>query len=70
MGNNALSTKRSKHIDIQFHFTKEKVQSNEIELKYCPTNLMIADGLTKILGKIKFLTFRNLINVNDFTNMF
>lgn len=44
---------RSKHIDIRYHFIRDKLQSNEIELKYKPTDDMIADILTKPLSKMK-----------------
>lgn len=42
---------RSKHIDIQHHFIREKVESNVIEMRYIPTERMVADVLTKALAK-------------------
>ncbi len=42
---------RTKHIDIQHHFVQEKLESGEIGLKYCPTQDMVADVLTKALAK-------------------
>jgi hypothetical protein len=36
----------TKHIDIQHHFIREKLESGEIGLKYCPTQDMVADELT------------------------
>ena len=42
---------RSKHIDIQHHFIREKVEEVLIELKYVPTEHMVADVLTKALAK-------------------
>jgi hypothetical protein len=41
----------TKHIDIQHHFIREKLESGEIGLKYCPTQDMVADVLTKALAK-------------------
>ncbi len=41
---------RTKHIDIRYHFVKERVQSNEIVLAYCQTSKMIADMITKSLS--------------------
>ncbi|CAH0520377.1 unnamed protein product [Peronospora belbahrii] len=29
--------KRTKHIDIRFHFVREKVAGGRVMLKYCPT---------------------------------
>ena len=40
---------RSKHIDIQYHFTQDLVRVGRIAVKYIPTKLMIADALTKPL---------------------
>jgi len=42
---------RTKHIDIKHHFIREKVESDVIEMKYVPTEHMIANVLTKALGK-------------------
>lgn len=49
--------KRTKHIHVKYHFIRDKVQSNEIELKYMSTTDMVADMLTKPLGctKHKFI---------------
>ena len=42
---------RTKHIDIQCHFIRDKLENQEICLKYCPMENMIADMLTKPLAK-------------------
>ena len=44
---------RAKHISIIYHFVREQVNNNVIELNYCPTEDMIADMLTKGLDKAK-----------------
>ncbi len=41
----------TKHNDIQCHFIREKLESGEIGLKYCPTQDLVADVLTKALTK-------------------
>jgi len=38
---------RTKHIDIQYHFIREKVEGGEVALEYCSTKAMVADVLTK-----------------------
>ncbi|KAJ1530149.1 hypothetical protein ONE63_005080 [Megalurothrips usitatus] len=50
---NPVFHKRSKHIDIRFHFVRECVDSNLVTLKYLPTSAMPADALTKALGTFK-----------------
>jgi hypothetical protein len=42
---------RTKHIDIQYHFVRECVENGKVRLEYCPTMDMVADGLTKALGR-------------------
>jgi Reverse transcriptase (RNA-dependent DNA polymerase)/gag-polypeptide of LTR copia-type/Pol polyprotein, beta-barrel domain/GAG-pre-integrase domain/Integrase core domain/Domain of unknown function (DUF4219)/Zinc knuckle len=44
---------KGKHIDISLHYTREVLERNEIELEYCATEEMVADGLTKALAKPK-----------------
>ena len=45
---------RTKHIDIQFHFIRQHVESATIELLYCPTHEMTADIFTKPLPRPQF----------------
>jgi hypothetical protein len=45
--------KRTKHIDISYHFVREKVASGEITVIWTPTDDMTADILTKALPPIK-----------------
>ena len=40
----------TKHIDIQYHFIRNCVEDGRLQLEYCPTEDMVADGLTKALG--------------------
>jgi len=44
-----MTTGRSKHIDVRYHFCREKMESGEIEVTYCPSHLQLADILTKAL---------------------
>ena len=41
---------RVKHIDTKSHFIRELCERSVVELKYCSSSEMIADGLTKSLG--------------------
>jgi hypothetical protein len=43
-------TKRSKHIDIYFHFTRDIAEQGIILIRQIPTTDMVADGLTKPLA--------------------
>jgi hypothetical protein len=56
---------RTKHIDIKHHFIRDKVAKKEVVLDYCPTEEMLADLLTKPLGKTTFQRFRELMGVRN-----
>jgi len=56
---------RTKHIDIQHHFVREKVESGDVRLEYIPTEQQIADGLTKPLPKDRFEAFRKALGVEQ-----
>ncbi len=51
LAKNPTHHSRTKHIDIQHHFIREKLETGEICLNYCPTEDMMADVLTKALAK-------------------
>ena len=46
--------KRSKHIDVRYHVTREAIRKEEIRLEYVCTEEQLADALTKNLGTMKF----------------
>ena len=43
-----------KHIDLHYHFIREAVEDNKIEMEYIPSNNKIADIFTKALARPKF----------------
>lgn len=46
--------KRTKHIDVKFHYIRETVESGEVSVQYVPTDMQRADIFTKALPKNKF----------------
>lgn len=50
---------RTKHIDARYHYVREASENGLIEVRYLPTNNMIADILTKGLFRPKHLKFIN-----------
>ncbi len=54
---------RTKHIDIQTHFIREKVIEDFIDLIYVLIDQMIIDDLTKSSIKDKFIQFRIALEI-------
>lgn len=61
LAKNPISHKRSKHIDIKYHFIRSHVQNGTIELTYVPTEDNIADIFTKSVSKFKFERFAQML---------
>jgi hypothetical protein len=55
--NNLIFQKRTKHIAVKYHYTRDLISQKEIKLKYRSTAQMIADGLIKSLESIQFKRF-------------
>ena len=54
---------RSKNIEIQYHFVREKVMSKEIDIQHVRTDLQIADIFTKFLDSVKLKKFSSKMNL-------
>lgn len=58
-----LETKRSKHIDVKFHFVRDCIKENKIKIEFIETSEQIADMFTKPLNVKQFVYFRGLLNL-------
>ncbi|GJS49538.1 zinc finger, CCHC-type containing protein [Tanacetum coccineum] len=56
---------RSKHIDIRYHFIRECVENGHINVEHVSGELQRADILTKALPRLKFVTMRQMLGVQD-----
>ena len=65
IANNPQSHHKTKHVDIKYHYVRDKVQDVTIKVQYCPTNDMIADILTKGLTHDRFTRLRALSGVKQ-----
>ena len=60
---NPTSHKRSKHIDIKYHFSREQVEKKVIKLEKIATKDQLADLFTKSLPQADFIRLRNKLNL-------
>ena len=51
---NLVHNDRTKHVEIDHHFIKEKIEEGIITLIYTPTGLQTVDVLTKALPRSNF----------------
>jgi hypothetical protein len=57
LANNPVYHARSKHIEVHYHFIREKVLAKEIDLIHVSTENQVADIFTKALGTDKLKKF-------------
>lgn len=55
--------KRTKHIDVKYHFVRDEVESKNVKLIYICSENQIADMFTKPLDRIKFFKFRDQLGL-------
>jgi hypothetical protein len=48
---NPIHHAQTKHIDVQHHFVRERVENGEVRFEYCPIEYMVVDVLTNALSK-------------------
>jgi len=55
------SGQKTKHMDNRYFWIKDRLETEGIEVEYCPTELMIADFFTKPLQGALFRKFRDIV---------
>ena len=57
----ASSSKRTRHLNLQYFFVMDLFKVKEMSVVHCPTEEMISDFFTKPLQGVLFCKFRDLI---------
>ena len=65
LANNPVFHARTKHIEVHYHYVREKVLAREIDMVYVNTNEQVADIFTKSLGAEKQHRFWSMMEVQD-----
>jgi hypothetical protein len=63
LANNIVYHAKTKHIEVHYHFIREKVLTKEINLIHVNTEDQVADIFTKALGTNKLKKFRKMLGV-------
>jgi hypothetical protein len=61
--NNSIFQKRTKHIVVKYHYTKDLISQRTIKLEYRLIAKMIADDLIKSLESVQFKRFIDQLNM-------
>lgn len=62
---NHLLHARTKHLELDLFFVREKVLSRHLSIQQLPSDLQLADALTNPLPTVRFNTLRFKLNVGD-----
>jgi hypothetical protein len=52
---------RTKHIEVDYHFVRERVARKQLEIHFISTNDQVADGFTKALSLQKLQAFSTIL---------
>lgn len=65
---NPVQHARTKHIELDIYFVREKVVRGEIEVRHVPAQDQVADILTKAISSARFNELRSKLKVESLSN--
>ena len=63
LSKNSMYHARTKHIDVRYHWIREKVENESFHVKKIHTSESPADMLTKMILKDKFKLYKELVGM-------
>ena len=63
LAKNPVFHDRSKHIDTRYHYIRDCIEKNVLDVDHVRTDEQVADILMKPLGRMKFAEFRVKLGV-------
>jgi hypothetical protein len=68
MSQNPVHHKRTKHIELDIHFVRERVQLGDLRVLHVPTGEQFVDMMTRGLPTVRFEHFRSSLCVAPLTH--
>lgn len=65
LASNPVYHARTKHIELDIHFVRDKVLEGKLKIQYIPSSDQTADLLTKPLAHSRFLFLKDKLGVNE-----
>ena len=62
---NPVLHSKTKHIELRYHFIRDLVEKQVLELSFVPTKTQLADLFTKALDTERFQELRNALGIQD-----
>ena len=66
---NPILHAKTKHLELDLHFVREKAIRGEIQVQHIPASAQIADGFTKPLSSVSFEDFRQNLGVREYIKL-
>jgi histone deacetylase 1/2 len=55
---------RTKHIEVDYHFVRERVAQKLLDIRFIPSGDQVADGFTKSLSERQLVIFCHNLNLD------